>query len=246
MQVNSSTTLNSISFHKNETDKSLNSISSGKNEEISPAMQQIANMMMSDASVMSQGVQNANESVAMLQIADGTLQNVSAMTTDLETLNVKANSAALSSDQKAMIQSEYNAQVKAINDAMSSASYNGQSLFGNDFTTSMGESSLSFSIPELDTSNLQLGDTEALKSFRTSINDAFSAIGSSTNAFTSSIDSLLANQTNTLASASNISDADMAESVTKFQQEDLMTQAAILAQAHTNNLNQDRVSALLA
>ena len=246
MQINSSTTLNSISFHKNETDKSLNSISSGKKEEISPAMQQIANMMMSDASVMGQGVQNGNESVAMLQIADGVLQNVSKMTTDLETLNVRANSAALNSDQKAMLQNEYNAQVKAINDAMSSASYNGQSLFGKDFTTSMGSSSLSFSIPELDTSNLQLGDSESLKNFRDGINDAFSSIGSSTNAFTSSINNLLSSQTNTLTAASNISDADMAESITKFQQEDLMTQASILAQAHSNSINQDRVSALLA
>ena len=246
MQVNSSTTLNSISWHKTKEDTTLNAIGSGKKEDISPAMQAIASMMMSDASVMGQGVQNANESVAMLQIADGTLQNVSAMTNDLETLNVKANSAALNSDQKAMLHNEYNTQVKAINDAMSSASYNGVSLFGKEFSTSMGDSSLSFSIPTLDTSNLQMGDNDALKSFREHINDAFSSIGSSTNAFSSSINALLANQTNTLSAASAISDTDMAESVTKFQQEDLMTQAAILAQVHKNELNQDRVSALLA
>ena len=248
MQVNNtqSTSLNYINTHKKESEKELNKISSGRQiSNMDPAMMQIAQALMSDATVMAQGIQNANENVAMLQIADGTLQNVSKMATDLEALNVRANSAALNSDQKAMLQSEFNAQVKAINDAMSQASYNGQSLFGKNFTTSLGSSEISVSIPELDTSKLELGNSDALKEFRDALNSAFSSIGSGMNAYESSINSLLTNRTNTLAAYSQMADTDIAQSVSNFQQENLLTQTSMFAQAQQNNIDQQRVMGLL-
>ncbi len=243
---NTSTSLNYINTHKKNTEDELNKIGSGKKVDVTDAaMLQIAQALMSDATVMAQGIQNANESVAMLQIADGVLQSVSEMATNLETLNVRANSASLNADQKKMLQSEFNAQVKAMNDAMSSASYNGMSLFGKSFTTSMGSSEIGFSIPELPTSSLELGNSDALKEFRDSLNAAFSEVGSSTNAFVSSINSLLVTRTNTLAAYSQIADTDMAQSSATLQNEELLTQSALYAQAHQNQMNQQRVAALL-
>jgi len=248
MQVNNtqSSTLNYINNHKKNTEDSLNKIGSGKKLQLDDAaMMQIAQALMSDATIMGQGIQNANENVAMLQIADGTLQNVSQMATDLETLNVRANSAALNSDQKAMLSQEFNSQVKAMNDAMSSASYNGQSLFGKNFTTSLGSSEISVSIPQLDTSKLELGNSDTLKEFRESLNSAFSEIGSGMNAYSSSINSLLTTRTNTLAAYSQMADTDIAQSVSDFKNESTMTQTALYAQAHKNNIDQTRVMALL-
>ncbi len=246
MQVHNTSTLNYINTHKKNADEELNKIGSGtKVKATDAAMMQIAQALMSDATVMAQGIQNANESVAMLQIADGVLQSVSETATNLEALNVQANSASLNADQRKMLQQEFNAQVQSINDAMAQASYNGQSLFKKSFTTSLGESEISITIPELSTIGLELGNTDALKEFRDAINTAFSEIGSSTNAFVSSINSLLVTRTNTLAAYSQMADTDMAESVDKFKNENLLTQTAIYAQAHQNRIDQERVMGLL-
>ena len=249
MKINNtqSQSLNQIDWHKKKTENELGKIGSGKRLELSDAaMMQIAQALMSDASVMAQGVQNANENVAMLQIADGVLQNVSKISTRLEELNVRANSASLNEEQKRMLQSEFDSQVKAMNDALSSASYNGQSLFGKNFTTSIGEGEVSVSIPDIDTSKLKLGDTDALKEFRRSLNDAFSNIGSGMNRYESTINNLMTTRTNTLAAYSQTADTDIAESVSNFKNKNLLLQSATFAQAHQNQLNQDRINALLA
>jgi len=247
MKINTTNnSLNYINTHQKKSSYELGKIASGKKVDATdPAMMQIAQALMSDATVMAQGIQNANESVAMLQIADGVLQNVSKMATNLEALNVRANSAALNSDQKRMLQSEFNAQVKAINDSFASASYNGKPLFGKNLSTSLGNSEISVSIPKISTQELALGNSDALKNFRDAINAAFSEIGSGVNAFVSSTNSLLVARTNTLAAYSQIADTDMAQSVLSFKNENLLTQTALYAQAHQSQINQERVAALL-
>ncbi|SFV52024.1 Flagellin C [hydrothermal vent metagenome] len=242
-----SATLNYINEQKKKSAHELDKIGSGtKVKATDAAMIQIAQALMSDATIMSQGIQNTNDNVAMLQIADGVLQNVSKTTTRLEELNVRANSASLNADQRKMIESEFNAQVKSMSDAMSQASYNGQPLFGKNFTTSLGKSEISVTIPELNTDALSLGDSDALKAFRESINDAASEIGSGMNAYTSAINSLLTTRTNTLAAYSQMADTDIAKSVDNFKNENLLTQSALFTQAHSNKVNQERIQTLLA
>ncbi len=240
-------TLNFINEHKKKADEELDKIGSGtKVKATDAAMMKIAQALMSDAAVMSQGIQNANENVAMLQIADGILQGISQTAIHLQELEVRANSASLNADQRKMIEAEYNAQVEAMNDAISQASYNGQPLFGKSFTTSLGNSEITVSVPKLNTGDLVLGNGDALKVFREQINAATSEIGSGMNAYTSSINSLLVAHTNTLAAYSQMADTDIAESINNFKNEDLLTQSALFAQAHTNKLNQDRIRTLLA
>ena len=249
MKINNTktATLNYVNEHKKKTDEELGKIGSAtKIKATDAAMMQIAQALMSDATVMAQGIQNANENVAMLQIADGVLQSVSQTTTHLQELEVRASSASLNADQKKMIEAEYNAQVKAMNDAISQASYNGQSLFGKSFTTSFGDSEINVTIPELSTGELALGNSNALDIFKEQITTAASEIGSGMNAYTNSISSLLVARTNTLAAYSQMADTDMAESVSSFKNENLLTQSALFAQSHTNKLNQERIQALLA
>jgi flagellin len=182
----------------------------------------------------------------MLQIADGTLQSISEGATRLVELNVRANSAALNSDQRQMLQSEYDAQVTAMNGAMQQASYNSQPLFGKSFSTSLGNTEINFTIPSLDTSNLSLGDNDALELFRQSIESAFSQIGSSQNQFSSSLNALFETRSNTLKAYSQIADTDIAQSVSDLKDQNLLTQSALFAQAHQQDINKNRVSALLA
>jgi len=236
-----------IQNHTQNMKKSLNEISSGKKDlSLDPAMMQIAQALMSDATVFSQGIQNANESVAMLQIADGTLQNISKTSSELAALNVRYNSASLNSDQKAMLEQEFKAQVSAINDMIDNTSYNGMNLFGKNISTSLGDATLSTTIPTLDTSNLTIGNSDALESFTKLIALAQNEIGSGVGALNSATQNLFSQKNATLSSYSQIADSDIAQSINDFQKAELVTQSSIFTQAKSNKLDANRILALLA
>lgn len=238
---------NSIGAHKKKADEELAKIGSGtKVKATDAAMMQIAQALMSDATVMAQGIQNANENIAMLQIADGVLRGVSATTIHLQELEVRANNATLNAEQKQMVEAEYNAQVKAMGDAVSQASYNGMPLFGRNFTSSLGDREISVTLPDLKSDTLALGKNEALQAFRESVDNALSEIGSGMNAYVSSVTSLLSARTNTLAAYSQMADTDMAKSVSSFKNENLLTQSALFMQSHAQELDRERIRTLLA
>ena len=242
-----SATPNYINEHKKRSQEELQKLSSGtKLRATDAAMMQIAKALMSDASVMAQGIQNANENIAMLQIADGALRGVSQIATRLEELEVRANSASLNEEQKRMLASEYSAQVKAIQQTISEASYNGTPLFGKSFSSSIGKSEITVTLPKLNSDTLALGNSDALEAFKKSLQDAASQIGSGINAYTSAIDSLLVTRTNTLAAYSQMADSDVAKSVSNLKEEQLLTQSTLFASAHAKQLDQERTAALLA
>ncbi len=228
----------SINTHKQKEKESIEELSSGNKIKISDAaMMQIAEALLSDASVMSQSLQNANESIAMLQIADGVLQNISKGATKLQELNVRANSASLNSDQRAMLQKEFTAQKNAMNDAIQSATFQNKPLFGSDMQN--------INIPKLSPDALSLGDTNAIEEFVKSIESAAQEIGSGINEYVSSINNLLVSRTNTLAAYSQMADTDMAKSVTLLEKEGLLEQSTLYTQAHKNEMDTQRLQALL-
>lgn len=129
------------SFHTQNTTNYINQNKSAAQEALSKiaASRELsgkdsANLLIADAlgsqiSSLSQGVQNSNEAVGMLQIADSTLSTVSQNADRLNELSVRYNSAALNNQQKDMLTSEFNATQRAMQDAISTTTYNGQPLF---------------------------------------------------------------------------------------------------------------------
>ena len=69
------------------------------------ASRSIADMFQSQISTMSQGLMNANDGVAMMQIAGGTLNSLSDQTQTLNDLSIRYNNGALSETQKQGLQS---------------------------------------------------------------------------------------------------------------------------------------------
>jgi flagellin len=247
MQVNNQPNYTaSLQTQNRKEQKAINELASGKKDlSLDPAVQAIAQAMMSDASVDLQGLQNANDAVAMLQIADGTLQNLSNGADRLQELSVRAGSASLNADQQAMLANEYNAQVAAMRQMVDTASYNGKPLFGQSMEISLGNGSIGVTIPEMNLNDLSLGDTEALDAFRKSLEQAFSEIGSGSNALGSSIASLGQSAVTKEAAASQMADTDIAQSYQTLQTERLKTDAALFAQSHRQDLDASRIASLL-
>lgn len=205
----------------------------------------IADMLQNQISTMSQGLMNANDGVAMMQIAGGTLNSLSEQTQTLNDLSVRYNSATLNDSQKQGLQNEFSRTVDAMQQSIETASFNGKALFGSNSTFSLGESAISSSIPALSPSTLSIDNQAGIQSYRDSLAQAGSDIGSTTNSLVSASNALLNQLTATSAAKSQISDTDMAKAIKDFQQNNLILNASQLAAAHQNNVVRQNIARLL-
>ena len=246
MQINSSISSSYMNMKEKNIQSSLNKISSGKNQQLDDAtLALISDSLGNNIGALSQGLANANDATSMIQIASGVLQNVSQNTQDLNNLSVKANSAALSNDQKAMLNTQADAIKSTMQQSLNGATYNGQQLFGQNLNFSLGNSTISASLPSLDTSSLDINTQSSITDFMKSVQNAQSQVGSASNALSSSTDSLLT-QINSLSSAkSQVSDSDIAQQLNNFSQNNLMLNASLITQAHRSSINSAMVSQLL-
>ena len=248
MQVNSSSS-NSLSYineQKKSAEASLSKIASGKNEQLSDAtLALIAGSLGNDIGTLSQGLQNATDATSMMQIADGVLQDLSSSANDLNTLSVASNNAALSSDDKAALSSQANAIKASMQNNVDNATFNGQRIFGNDMQFSLGDSSLSANIGNINTNSLDISSQQSITDFIKSLQSIQSTVGATSNALSSSTNSILTQISSLSSAKSQISDTDIAKEVNNFAQQNIMLNASLMAQAHKNNISAAMVSQLI-
>jgi flagellin len=205
----------------------------------------IADMLQNQISTMSQGLMNANEAVSMMQIADGTLTSLSDQTQKLNDLSVRYNNGILNPSQREGLQNEFNRTVESMEQNIDGSRFNGNSLFGSSPTYSMGESSISTSIPNLSPSSLSIQNQEGIQGYRERLNQTRSDIGSTSNALISTTNALLTKITESAAAKSQISDTDMANAIKDFQQSNLKLDVSQIAIAHQNDMLRQNVTRLL-
>lgn len=210
------------------------------------ASRTISNLMQSQISALSQGLMNAADGVAMMQIGEGTLQNLALETQKLTDLSVRYNNASMNESQKQMLQTEFGKTIESMNKAITSTSYNGKTLFGNEMTIGMGESSLNVSLPNVTPTNISIDNPDSIQAYRERLSQAAGEIGSSVNGLISNSHSII-NTISTLSAAkSQIADADMAKTVQEFQQTDLRLDMGQLAAVHHTNVLRQSIERLLA
>ncbi|WP_345993350.1 flagellin [Sulfurimonas sp. HSL-1716] len=248
MQVNNSTSssLLYINDHKKSAEASLGKIVSAKNEQLDNAsLALIADAIGNDIGTLSQGLQNATDATSMMQIADGVLSGLSQSAQDLNVLSVQSNSAALSSEQKASLSSKADAIKSSMQDSINNASFNGQAIFGRNMEFSLGESTVTANISNVNVNSLDINSQDSIAEFMKNLDSVRSNVGSTVNALQSSTNSILT-QIGSLSSAkSQLSDADIAKESTNFAQQNIMLNASLIAQAHKSSINSAMVSQLL-
>ena len=209
------------------------------------ASRTISDMLQNEISTASQGVMNANDGISMMQIVGGTLNSLSDQTQQLNHLSVQYNSAALNDSQKQMLQGEFNRTVESMQQSIDSTSFNGKSLFGSSMSFSLGDSTISTSVPSLSSSSLSIDNQDSIQAYSDALAQANSEVGSTTNSFVSATNSLLEKITSTAAAKSQIADTDMAKAIKEFQQSNLKLDMTQIAIAHQNDLLRQNVTRLL-
>jgi flagellin len=248
MQVNgtNSNTLSYINQHKQSVEKSLQSIGTGKKEQIDDATLALINDAIgSNIGALSQGLQNANNAVAMMQIADGALQSLSSAANDLNTLSVASNNAALSSDQQKMLAKQADGIKNSMQSTVEGATFNGQKIFGSSMEFSLGNSSILANVGAVNISSLDINSPQGIQDFMKSLQDIQSSVGSTTNELGSSTNSILTQISSLSSAKSQMSDTDVADTVKNFQNQNLQLNASLMAQAHINTLNSAMISQLI-
>lgn len=205
----------------------------------------ISDMLQNQISTMSQGLMNANDGISMMQIAGGTLNSLSDQTQKLNDLSVRYNNDTLNASQKEILQNEFSRTVESMQQSIEGSSFNGKSLFGSSPTFSLGESTVSASIPNLSPSSLSIENQDGIQAYRDSLAQANSDVGSTTNALFSATNVLLTQITETAAAKSQMADTDMANAVKDFQQSNLKLDISQITVAHQNDMLRQNVTRLL-
>jgi flagellin len=94
----------------------------------------IRELMRSDIATLNQGVRNASDAISMLQTADGALQVIDEKLIRMKELAEQAATGTYNSDQRLMIESEYQAMASEITRIANATDFNGVHLLNGNLS----------------------------------------------------------------------------------------------------------------
>jgi flagellin len=213
----------------------------------------IANKMTSQIRGLNQAVRNANDAISMVQVAEGSLGEVTNMLQRMRELAVQASNGTYSTTDRASLDTEYSALESEITRISTKTTWNGINLAGSATAASfqVGNASgdqVSVAFVDVDAmsgvgSAISGGvtTTATAASAITNVDEAITAVdtyrstlGAMVNRLTYAVDNLTNVSTNTAASRSRIEDTDYAAATTELARSQIIQQAAtaMLAQAN--------------
>ena len=100
----------------------------------------IRELMRADIATMQQGIRNANDAVSMIQTADGALQVIDEKLIRMKELAQQAATGTYNSDQRMLIDSEYQAMASEITRIANATKFNGIYLLNGNLSVSSANS----------------------------------------------------------------------------------------------------------
>ncbi|MDQ7045436.1 MAG: flagellin [Sulfurimonas sp.] len=216
----------------------------------------IANQLSAQVSGLGQAIQNSNESIGMIQIADGAMSGIQENMDRIRILTLQASNGTMNADNRAIIQKEIDGLLESSDDIASQTSYNGIKLLdgtggsnGNGtFTTqsgadagdtqsvSIGDAQVASLVGSIDvTTSAGLASAlEDIDNAMTGISDIRSELGASQNQLMSNIRNISVTQVNVASAESQIRDVDFAAESANFSQQNIRSQIGSFAQAQAN------------
>ena len=207
--------------------------------------------------------QNISDATAMLTIADGAGQDVSELLGRQRELAVQAQNGTLSSNDRASLNTEYQAITQEIGRVSKVTNYNNQQITSGDNAVSKIQvgpnAGDELTVPHMDLKSIakQIGPTEistaeganlalaAIDGAVDGLNKSRSTIGSTINRLTSAGDTLVVAMNNTQAAQSIIADEDMAMGLAKLTQQKILQEGALKTFGRFNELSKNHVIGLL-
>jgi flagellin len=258
----SQTSIRKTSDSSENMQKTLEKLSSGKKINRAgddAAGLAIAQKMGEALKALEQGMENAYDGLSMIQTADGALDQTSANLGRMRELAMTAANGTLNEEQRAAVETEFNALKEEVDRISGSTQFNDQQLLdgsagtvdialadgsggadtlGVDLSTSMDAASLgvgSSSVGGADGSNAlsALRDIDAAMS---RVSEKRSELGATANRLESASRNMAVAAENTYASQSRIQDADFAVQTANLAREQMLAQSGVAVQAQSKGL----------
>ncbi len=249
--------------NQNQLDGSLSKLSSGYR--ITRASDDAAGLGVSTnltAQIRSYGqaVRNANDGLSVVQTAEASMNETSAILTRMRELAMQSASDGIGATERAYIQEENTALIAELDRIDSVTEFNGQTLFGaaaaltfqvgiretaNDFitldTTAMNVDSTSLGVNGVDLSTDAATSRAALATIDTAIDSVSnfrSELGAVANRLTSVVNTISVAKESASAANSRIRDVDVAEESSNMSASQVLMQAGVSVLAQANQAPQ--------
>lgn len=213
-------------------------------------------------------IRNANDAVAIAQVADGALGQASDLISSIRVQALQAANASQSPASRQALQADIQKSLEQLGNLAQNTTYNGQQLLAGGFTDKSfqvgpaANETISLSLGSIQPN--QLGDqqqgtlaeinvlTPEGAQAALGIADAAQAqidamrgeVGSRQNQLTSTISNLATSRINTLAAESTVRDLDLAEESTNFATMEALTKAQIFAATQANSSKKNVINLL--
>lgn len=240
--------LANIKLRKNEQSlaSSLEKIATGRR--INKAADDASGLVISDnldnqLRGIGQSIRNANDSIAMTQVADGALGEVSSVLQGMREMALQAANASQNLDSRQALQKDMTGSLASIVSTVENSSYNGKNLLNDNLSQSLtagGLQNIDLTSQEGAQEALDVID-EALQS----VNTERSGLGSQQNQLVSEVNNLSNAYVNVASARSNVVDVDIAEEIMLLKQMEVLTKTGIFAQAQTGKINQESILGIL-
>jgi flagellin len=252
---------NQLSVTQNQLQSTLYQLSSGQRINSGaddPAGLAIADGLGANITALNQSAQNANTGVGALQVADGSLAQISNLLDRAITLATESSTGTVSDTQRTALQAEYASIGLEINRIGTTATFNGTSVFTAATTSiflsdSNSSSTIAITVGLLNSSGTGgLGLTTDLttatnaQTALTQINTAITSVAATRGDIGAAVNRLnaasaiITNQVQNLTSAQNgITAADISQVVGNLSQESILEQTGIAALAQANTTQQN-------
>jgi flagellin len=204
----------------------------------------IANKLRNTGRALGAAQKNVEQGIAMLQIADGSLQSIASILDRMKELATQYSSANTGTDAQTNISAEFDVLTTEINRIVGAAQYEGSTVFAsldfrvddtgtdsNDIVTADISAAAS-----IDGTDADVTDPTSVSDLLDTVNTAIGTLGAAESQLDFASKNLASKIENTAAAESTIRDADMAAEMTNYSKANIVAQAgmAILSQANSN------------
>ncbi len=220
----------------------------------------VSEILKAETRGLSQAERNAQDGISVIQIAEGSLSEISNILVRMRELGVQAASDTLGQEERKFLNIEFQQMLAEINRIADSTEYNHMPLLNgttNAFDIQVGTRNNPntdrirlFDLSAADVNTVALGvnlaSVEDKLSAQNSLSSVDSAIASVTavraqfgamqNRIQSAINTIMTNKENLMAASSRIKDMDMAEEMTELTKNNILMQSgvSVLSQANTS------------
>ena len=262
------TNISAMNAHRNSVmnniglDKSLNSLSSGlrinKAADDSAGLA-IANKLSAQSQGLGQAIKNSNDGIALIQKADGALEEFGNILKRIRVLSVQAANDTQDSASRSYITKEITALKAQANDIGSDTKFNGIALLndgtvagnftfhtgaysGETQTVSIGSATFTAMVGSnvsVDTkTDAELGIT-AIDVGISAVDGLRATLGAAQNKLESNVRNISVTQVNIAAAESNIRDVDFAAESANFAKHNILAQSGSYAMSQANSVQQN-------